>query len=156
MDKIVSEHNFQNLLFYIIIIAIIFLVGWMVYAVYGSTFFPGKNQSPGICTDKNYCIKQNVSEIPKNNLTDSQKKLSTDLLLASGSGENKENQLVYVYITTSEGADLAVINPYVSNITNTDPANHLFVAWVNVTNLTALASLDSVQSIRTVTPPINR
>ena len=156
MDKIVSEHYSQNLLYYVIIIAIIFLVGWMIYAVYGSTFFPGKNQSPGICTDKNYCIKQNVSEISKDNLTTAQRKLSTDLLLAIGSGNNKENQLVYVYITTREGADPAVINPYVSNITNTDPANHLFVAWMNVNNLTALASLDSVQSIRTVTPPINR
>lgn len=156
MDKIVSEHYFQNLLYYVIIIAIIFLVGWMIYAVYGSTFFPGKNQSPGICTDKNYCIQQNMSEISKDNLTTAQRKLSTDLLLAIGSGNNKENQLVYVYITTREGADPAVINPYVSNITNTDPANHLFVAWMNVNNLTALASLDSVQSIRTVTPPINR
>lgn len=156
MDKIVSEHYFQNLLYYVIIIAIIFLVGWMIYAVYGSTFFPGKNQSPGICTDKNYCIQQNMSEISKDNLTTAQRKLSTDLLLAIRSGNNKENQLVYVYITTREGADPAVINPYVSNITNTDPANHLFVAWMNVNNLTALASLDSVQSIRTVTPPINR
>lgn len=156
MDKIVSEHYSQNLLYYVIIIAIIFLVGWMIYAVYGFAFSPGKSQSPGICTDKNYCIQQNVSEISKDNLTTAQRKLSTDLLLAIGSGNNKENQLVYVYITTSEGADPAVINPYVSNITNTDPANHLFVAWMNVNNLTALASLDSVQSIRTVTPPINR
>jgi len=156
MDKIVSTHYSQNLIFYVIIIAIIFLVGWMIYAVYGSAFFPGKIQSPGICTDENYCIKQNMSEISKDNLSTAQKKLSTDLLLAIGSGNNNENQLVYVYITTREGADPAVINPYVSNITNTDPANHLVVAWMNVNNLTALASLDSVQSIRTVTPPINR
>ena len=102
------------------------------------------------------CSKQNMSEISKDNLSAAQRKLSTDLLVAIGSANNKENHLVYVYITTREGADPAVINPYVSNITNTDPANHLFVAWMNINNLTALASLDSVQSIRTVTPPINR
>ena len=156
MDKIVSTHYSQNLIFYVIIIAIIFLVGWMIYAVYGSAFFPGKIQSPGICTDKKYCIQQNVSDISKENLTDAQKKLSTDLLLAIGSGNTTENPLVYVYITTREGADPAVINSFVLNSTTTDPANHLVVAWMNINNLTALASLDSVQSIGTVTSPINR
>ena len=102
------------------------------------------------------CSKQNMSEISKDNLSAAQRKLSMDLLVSIGSANNKENHLVYVYITTREGADPAVINPYVSNITNTDPANHLFVAWMNVSNLTELASLDSVQSIRTVTPPITR
>jgi len=146
---------------------------------------PPKDQSLFICKSQ-YCSKQNVSVISKDNLSNAEKKLSTDLLLLTGSidfpagmnrdaleqqmkqdhqlmwiditgskTENKtDNAVVYVYIKTREKIDTGFLDPYVWNITNTDPANQLVVAWVNVTNLTTLSSRDSVLSIQTVIPPM--
>jgi len=75
--------------------------------------------------------------------------------LTGSKTENKtDNAVVYVYIKTREKIDTGLFDPYVWNITNTDPANQLLVAWVKVTNLTTLASLDSVLSIQTVIPPM--
>jgi hypothetical protein len=145
----------HDYIYYLIIIAIIALVGWMIYAVYGTPVSLEKSQSPGMCNNGLDCAKQNASIFSKDNLTDAQKKLSTDLVRAIENENKTKNQVVYVYITTFERADPAIITPYVWNITDADPANHLIVAWMNVDNLTLLASLDSVQSIRTVTPPRN-
>jgi hypothetical protein len=138
-----------------------------------------------MCKEGQNCSKQNVPVISKNNLSNAEKKLSTDLLLLTGSidfpaemnrdvfeqqmnqdhqlmwldstGSKTENKtdypVVYVYIKTREKNDAGLLDPYIWNITNADPANQLVAAWVNVTNLTTLASLDSVQSIQTVIPP---
>ena len=62
--------------------------------------------------------------------------------------------VVYVYIQTTGNTGAGFISAYVWNVTNTDPENHLIVAWVDVNNLNAIASLDPVRSVRTVTPPI--
>ena len=129
---------------------------------------------------------QNISVISKYNLTPGEKKLSTELLLLTGSidfppginrdaleqqmkqdhqimwidsmGSKTENKtdypVVYVYIKTREKIDAGLLASYAWNITNTDPANHIVVAWVNVTNLVTLASLDSVQSVQMVIPPL--
>jgi hypothetical protein len=151
--------------------------GFLLIVVIGACFFCG-------------CITQSQPMIPsKANLTDSQKKLSTDLLqlldiikLPSGITQDllinqmeKDNQLiwidengmqtneksnankmVYVYIKTSDNSDLTYLKSVVWNITDTDSANNLVVAWVDTNNLINLASLDSVQSIRTVTPPMTK
>ena len=148
--------------------------------------YPSKDQSPFICKEGQNCSKQNISVISKNNLSIAEKKLSTDLLLLTGSidfptgmtrdmleqqmkqdhqlmwiditgskTENKtDNAVVYVYIKTGNKIDADLLESYVWNVTNTDPANQIFVAWMNVNNLTTLASLDSVLSIQTVVPPL--
>ncbi len=147
---------------------------------------PSKNQSSFICKEGQDCHGQNSSVISKYNLTPGEKKLSTELLLLTGSidfppginrdaleqqmkqdhqimwidsmGSKTENKtdypVVYVYIKTREKIDAGLLAPYAWNITNADPANHIVVAWVNVTNLITLASLDSVQSVQTVIPPL--
>jgi len=151
-SKIMSKQYSQNYVFIIIFIAITIIACLIVYIVYRPVpVCVGNNQ---LCKNGQACYLENLSSTSKTNLTDAQKKLSSDLLQVIGSGNKSEP--VYVYITTSRPTDPALITPYVCNITNTDPANHLVVAWININNLTALASLDSVQSIRTVTPPINR
>lgn len=71
---------------------------------------------------------------------------------AAGTGET----LVYVYIQTTDTADTTLLMPYVWNVTNRDPASHLIVAWVRVSDLEKLASLESVRSIRTVSAPTTR
>jgi hypothetical protein len=143
----------QNIVLIIVVIAIIIIASLVTYIVYRPA--PACVGNTQLCKNGQTCNLENLSSTFKTNLTDAQKKLSSDLLQVIGSGNTSENQLVYVYITTSDQVNPALINPYVWNITNTDPANHLLVAWINVHNLTALASLDTVQSIRSVTPPIN-
>ena len=173
----------RNVVFLIIfIISFCFICGCVNQS---QSIIPSKDQSLFICKDGLNCSKQNVSVISKDNLSSAEKKLSTDLLLLTGSigfpvgmnidvlekqmnqdhqlmwldstGSKTENKtdypVVYIYINTREKIDAGLLDPYVWNITNTDPTNQLVVAWVNVTNLTTLASLDSVQSIQTVMPP---
>ena len=136
------------------------------------------------------CVTQSHQTIPsKDNLTEAQKKISTDLLQLAGiinlpSGITRDSleqqmeknhqliwidengtitdekstahALVYVYIKTLDTPDLPLLKTKVWNITDTDPANKLVVAWVDTNNLFSLASLDSVQSVRTVTPPMTK
>lgn len=64
--------------------------------------------------------------------------------------------LVYVYIKTKENTNPDLINPYVWNVTDKDPANRIFVAWVDVRKINELASLEGVESIQTVVLPISR
>ena len=100
--------------------------------------------------------------IPKNNLTTIQEKLSSDLLrLAenqnqSGQGTSTGSVPVYVYIKIKENTDPNALNPFVQNITDRDPVNRIYVAWVDPKKLMDLASLDEVQSIQTVVPPSNQ
>ena len=143
-----------------------------------SQSIPSKDQSLFICKEGQDCNIQNVSIISKDNLTDAQKKLSTDLLQLTDSrylpvgmtldalklqmeknhqltyATETGNTLVYVYIKMSENADTASINSFVYNVTNSDPANHLVVAWVDSNQIINLASLNSVRSIQSVTPPV--
>ena len=143
-----------------------------------SQSIPSKDQSLFICKEGLDCNIQNVSIISKDNLTDAQKKLSTDLLQLTDSryllvgmtldalklqmeknhqltyATETGNTLVYVYIKLSENADTASINTFVNNVTNSDPANHLVVAWVDSNQIINLASLNSVRSIQSVTPPV--
>ena len=167
----------------IVVIGVCFICGCVNQS---QSIVPSTDQSLFICKEGQNCSKQNVSVISKDNLSNAQKKLSTDLLLLTGiidfstgmnrdaleqqmkqdhqlmwldltgsKTENKtDNAVVYVYIKTREKIDTGLFDPYVWNITNTDPANQLLVAWVKVTNLTTLASLDSVLSIQTVIPPM--
>ena len=141
---------------------------------------PQQNSSFYVCPAGQNCQPGNGTTLSKENLTTAQKKLSTELLQLTDSSylpiglthdamvlqmeQNHQlthaaetgNTLVYVYIKTSDNADITNINKSVWNVTNTDPANHLIVAWVDVNNLINLASLDSVQSIRSVIPPMTQ
>jgi hypothetical protein len=169
----------------IVVIGVCFICGCVNQS---QSIVPPKDQSLLICKDGLNCSKQNVSVISKDNLSSAEKKLSTDLLLLTGSidfsggmnrdaleqqmhqqhqlmwldstGSKTENKtdhsVVYVYIKTREKIDAGLLDPYVWNIANADPANQLVVAWVNVNNLTTLASLDSVQLIQTVMPPTSK
>jgi len=141
---------------------------------------PQQNSSLYVCPAGQNCQPENGTPLSKENLSTAQKKLSTDLLQLTDNSylplglthdamvlqmeQNHQlthvaetgNTLVYVYIKTSDNADITNINKSVWNVTNTDPANHLVVAWVDVNNLINLASLDSVQSIRSVIPPMTQ
>ena len=142
------------------------------------SIIPSKDQSLFICKEEQDCNIQKVSIISKDNFTDAQKKLSTDILQLTDSrylpvgmtldalklqmeknhqltyATETGNTLVYVYIKMSENADTASINSFVYNVTNSDPANHLVVAWVDSNQIINLASLNSVRSIQSVTPPV--
>jgi hypothetical protein len=113
-------------------------------------------------------------ENAKSNLTDAQKKLSTDLLQLLNSGIHPYRQngealetrmkrlkqfrpanddrvvgdLVYVYVHLESLAGTQTIEPYVWEITDMDEENHLAVAWVEVNDLETLASLAEVRTIR--------
>lgn len=141
---------------------------------------PQQNCSSCMCPSEQECRPINGTPLSKDTLSTGQKKLSTDLLQLTDSRylpigmtsdalelQMEQNHqlthvagtgdtLVYVYIKTSENADTASINSFVWNVTNTDPVNHLVVAWMDVNNLTRLASFDFVQSIKSVIPPITR
>ena len=91
----------------------------------------------------------------KSNLTDAQKKLSTDLLQLVNSSF-QPGDLVYVYVYLKPPAGTHIIDPYVREVTDRDEKNHLAVAWVEVKDLETLASLGAVRTIRTVMPPLVR
>ncbi len=139
---------------------------------------PQQNCSSCLCPSEQECRPIIGTILSKENLSTAQKKLSTDLLQLTDSRylpigmtpdalelQMEQNHqlthvaktgdtLVYVYIKTNENADTTNINSFVWNVTDTDPAYHLIVAWMDVNNLTRLASFDFVQSIQSVSPPL--
>lgn len=168
----------QNYVFTIIFIAIIIIACLILYIVYRPITVCPDNQQ--ICKYGQDCSLEKLSTISKVNLTDAQKKLSSEILQLTDSRylpigvthdalelqmeQNHQlthvaetgNTLVYVYIKTSENTDTTIIKGLVWNVTDTDPANHLIVAWMDVNNLTRLASFDFVQSIKPVISPVTR
>lgn len=100
----------------------------------------------------------------KYNMTEAEKKLSTDLLelleatKSQSSTEpvvNSDGQdLVYVYVYLYKGNNTKGIEPVVQEITDWDEENSVAVAWVSVNELESLASLKEVKNIRTVMPPV--
>jgi hypothetical protein len=140
---------------------------------------PLQNCSSCTCPSGQECRLINDTPFSKENLTTAQKKLSTDILQLTDSRylptglthealelqmeQNHQvthvaetgNTLVYVYIKTSKNTDTATINAFVWNVTDTDPVNHLVVAWMDVNNINQLASFDFVESIESVTPPLS-
>jgi hypothetical protein len=139
---------------------------------------PQQNTSLYTCPNGQECRPGNRTLVLKDNLTPTQKKISTDLLQLTDnrympSGMTKDTlerqmeqnhqlthetetgkTLVYVYIQMNASDDITSLNSFVWNVTDRDPANHLVVAWVNINDLINLASLESVQFIRTVSPPV--
>ncbi len=106
-----------------------------------------------------------ISEQPdKNNMTEAEEKLSTDLLellrtTRSGSStgaiiNSDEQDLVHVYVYLYKGNNTDVIAPIVQEITNWDEETSVAVAWVSVNRLEELALLEEVKNIRTVIPPV--
>jgi hypothetical protein len=179
-----SDKYPKNYVLILIIFIIIFLAIIIFMFFSPGPSIPHDNKISDICKE-GQCSIPSTQDFPEDNLTDTQKKLSTDLLQLIGiinlpDGMTKDNlelqmiqnhqlkwvddtgaptngiighKLVYVYITTSENADLDLLKGNIWNISNADPAFNLIVAWVDVDNLTNLASIDSVKSIRTVLPP---
>jgi hypothetical protein len=168
----------KNYVFILIIIAIVILAAFLLYAFNKpAAIVTGDNHSSFVCKEGQNCSLQGTPDFFKENLTVAQKKLSTDLLMLTDSRylpigmtpdalelQMEQNHqltyvaetgdtLVYVYIKTSDNTDTTAINSLVWNVTNTDSANHLVVAWMNVNNLTTVASLDFVQSIKSVISP---
>ena len=164
-----------------VVIAILglILVGSIIFFIYKPFESPlQQNTSLDTCPPGQKCPQENSTLFSKDNLTPAQKKISTDLLQLTDSRylpagmtrdalerQMEQNHqlthvaetgetLVYVYIQTSASADTTTINSSVWNVTNSDPANHLVVAWVDISNLINLASFESVQSIQTVSPPV--
>lgn len=104
------------------------------------------------------------TEVDKRNMTDAEKKLSTDLLelleatksqssteaVVNSDGQN----LVYVYVYLYKGNNTDSIEPVVQEITDWDEENSVAVAWISVNELESLASLKEVKNIRTVMPPV--
>jgi hypothetical protein len=173
-----SSNNYMVIGVMVVILGVI-LVGSIIFFIYKPFESPlQQNTSLDTCPPGQKCPTGNSTLLSKDNLTQTQKKISTDLLQLTDSRylpvgmtrdalelQMEQNHqlthvaqtgetLVYVYIQTSASADTTPINSSVWNVTNSDPANHLVVAWVDVSNLINLASLESVQSIQTVTPPI--
>lgn len=100
----------------------------------------------------------------KYNMTEAEKKLSTDLLelleatKSQSSTEpvvNSDGQdLVYVYVYLYKGNNTSSIEPVAQEITDWDEENSVAVAWVSINELESLASLKEVKNIRTVMPPV--
>ena len=100
----------------------------------------------------------------KYNMTEAEKKLSTDLIKLleatkyQSSTETVVNSdgsdLVYVYVYLYKGNNTSNIEPLVQEITDWDKENSVAVARVSINELETLASLKEVKNIRTVIPPV--
>lgn len=123
---------------------------------------------------------QLYDQIDKSNLTEAEKKLSTDLLglvkintpqsssepVIISSGFQSSNfipadpakgvseDLVHVYVHLNEGSNIDIIQPFVQEITGRDEENSVASAWISVGRLEELASMEEVRNIRTVVPPV--
>ena len=162
----------------IAVVALILVAGIIFFT--GKPPVPAPSQSPpaGTCCPVGGYESGNSTPPTKVNLTPAQEKISTDLLQLEGvrdlpmgvtqadlERQMEQNHqltrvagtgetLVYVYIQMNDRAGTTSLDIPVWNETNSDPASHLVVAWVDATKLENLASLESVRSIRTVTPPV--
>jgi len=175
-----SSNTYVGIGLLIVMMVLILVVGIIFFIGKPLVSSPLQNTSLYTCPAGQECRPGNSTLLSKDNLTPAQKKISTDLLQLTDSrylpaGMSKDTlerqmeqnhqlthvaetgeTLVYVYIQTSDSADSTLLNSFVWNVTNSDPAHHLVVAWVDTSDLINLASLESVQSIKTVSPPVNR
>ena len=136
-------------------------------------------QSPFICKEGENCSKQNVSVISKDNLSDAKKKLSTDLLLLTGSidfstGMNRDaleqqmkqyHQLMWLDSTgskTENKTDYQVVYVYIKTREKIDAGILVPYVW-NITNadpanqlvvawvnVTNLTTLASLDSVQSI------
>lgn len=161
---------------------LILIIG-IVLTIFSSSVFAACS-SPAATEDENktpeVVVSQLSGKVDKYNMTDAEKKLSTDLLnlikatasqsfsepagisngfqssnFVSADTANAVNEdLVYVYVYLNDGTNMEVIQPFVQEITDQDEENAVAVAWISVNGLEELASLEEVRNIRTVIPPI--
>lgn len=161
---------------------LILIIG-IVLTIFSSSVFAACS-SPATTEDVNktpeVVVSQLSGKVDKYNMTEAEKKMSTDLLdlikatasqSSSGSasisnGFQSSNFIsadpanavnedpVYVYVYLNDGTNIEVIEPFVQEITDQDEENTVAVAWVTVNGLEELASLEEVRNIRTVLPPI--
>lgn len=168
----------RNVVFFLIIFVISFcLVCGCVNQSHSAV--PPKKQFPFICYGGQNCNKQTVSVISKDNLSDAQKKLSTDLLLLTGNfdfptGTNRDalelqmkqdHQLMWIDDTgtTSENkTDNAVVYVYIKTREKVDDGLLDSYIW-NITdadpsnqlvvawvNVTNLTTLASIDSVLSI------
>lgn len=119
-------------------------------------------------------------QIDKSNMTEAEKKMSTDLLYLIKANESQSSSepiinsdsfqssnfipadpakginedLVHVYVYLNEGTNIDVIQPFVQEISGRDEENSVAAAWVSVNKLQKLASMEEVRNIRTIIPPV--
>lgn len=75
--------------------------------------------------------------------------------MRGGKGASQEDR-VYVYIYLDNKTSLQAVEPYISEVVNTDMKNHLLTAWVAIDRLEGLSQLKGVKKIRLVDEPIIR
>lgn len=165
----------------LIVVMVLILAGGIIFFIGKIPQSPPlQNVSGTTCPPDRECPAGTPGVLSHGNLTAAESKISTDLLQLMGikdlpagmtrvtlEGQMEQKHqlthvagtgetLVYVYVQTTDTADTTLLMPYVWNVTNSDPASHLIVAWVRVSDLEKLASLESVRSIRTVSAPTTR
>ncbi len=161
---------------------IILIIGIVLTILFTSVF--DACSSPAATEDANktheVAVSQLSGKVDKYNMTEAEKKMSTDLLdlikatepqssseptgisngfqssnFVSADPANPANEeLVYVYVYLNDGTNIEVIQPFVQEITDQDEENGVAVVWVAVNGLEELASLEVVKTIRTVVPPV--
>lgn len=122
-------------------------------------------------------VLQLVDQADKYNITESQLKISSDLLnliettasrspaansnslqssyfIPANAATGLDEDLVYVYVYLKKGTSIEAIKPLVHEITDYDDENSLVVAWISVKRLEELASMKEVKKIRTALPPV--
>jgi len=64
-----------------------------------------------------------------------------------------DGELVYVYISLNELAQIEEVEGLIHTITHFDPNSNLIAAWVELENLNLIAMSEAVSSVRSVLPP---
>jgi hypothetical protein len=147
-----TDENFSNSMFILIIVAIVVLGALLLYALSNlSGVATGDSQSPGVCTKGQTCPPEIAPGLSKENLTASQKKMSTDLLQLTGiiglpSGMTKDafeqqmkqgRQLKWVddtgAVTNDTKTGRKVVQVYIKTISNSS-SNVIYAYIWNVSN----------------------
>jgi len=159
------------------------LIIGIVLTIFSSSFFAACS-SPAATEDANktpeVAVSQLSDKVNKYNLSEAEKKMSTDLLNLIKATESQSSSepacisngfqssnfvsadpdkgitqdLIYVYVYLNEDSNIEAIQPFVQEITERDEENVVAVAWISVDKLEELASQEEVRNIRTVLPPV--
>jgi hypothetical protein len=117
---------------------------------------PAESAEQGL-SDADVTLSAAPTLVDKNNLTDAEKKLSTDLLVRVREMTPESGaEVVDVYVTLRPGAPTSVVDRYAIEVTARDEEHHLAVARVRLDRLMDLAGQDEVLGIRAVFLPVTR
>jgi len=177
--EFLRENKIILILIFIIIILVVFLglIQYIEDRSEGKSL--NENQSLSDCKNGYECFVKNTSGPPtSDNLTEDQKKLSTDLLQLLGIidlppdmtrdsliqrmiNDHQLKQIdgtsgklfVQTYIYLNSNAQVPDLTDYLFDLKYTDLENHILVAWIDVNNVTRVASFETVREISTIIPP---